>query len=914
MVKHKKVSISSLKKFLLAFLFVGFFTSAQASVLLPAAEDYYILNIDNYSYILPEEFKVHLPELVGHNRYFTQLYQENFHWRLDERASLILTSNRHQIANGYATVMPNLKTVFYPGGSGSLDRFGTNSWIYTLLSHETAHLYQLNVKRPISSYAKAILGNTMLFFLPFGIPLFIHPNVFTPTYLTEGNAVFNESRFGLGGRLYSGEIRALAFNAIKADLIKSPRLINDHLNFPFGAEKYETGGYLNLFLAEKYGQERPNLFFAEQSEHFIYPLVLNDTYRYHFKASYNQVFKDFSESFKKSARHQRQSQAPILFSSLFHSPFNHDSEKIFFLISKSGRSDPELIRFNKTNKTFDLKKMDLSLDKVFETSPGQFSTASSARINLKELRYSLFEEGLYPLEKYNSKIVQDLRANQLLWINPETSMVTAQLFKNDQFLATIHSTAILDDKGRAIFFMQDKDSRRLMREQEVLTEFQGFYSKPLEALEDGSVLFIANTPLGSSLFKTTGHEIFRLSPSDLIVDARLINANEALICEVTVDGYLYKIENLNPYPSKPADYDYEFEKQSEFKLFQSPPLTSSVNATNLKSYNSFRDIRYSATNLNWGYSSEAGLIGSLQSSWTDPLEFHNIQLGVGRSSDETVSGMFSYTHSKWLIAWEIGYEHEGESTLGLNNQVLNRRADETGFLKLKLPLLARGHWQADFSAEGFYNENEGYKRAKIIRTGAGGRAEISRSRAHPLSFDYYRNFTLGVFEEWMANENGGTTNHLHGVDFNLSGDLGYETFLSTHMIWSKADQDSIRIAPTQFEKFFYEVPRFTSGEEDANEVKTAGVTLKKVINGSHYFSRFPISLRRYAPFLQANYYDTAENSKDQVKEFFWETAGGLELELLLLHKIPIHAPIMWFHDTKLDANYFQITFSSRFEY
>ncbi len=66
------------------------------------------------------------------------------------------------------------------------------SWVLALATHETAHLYQLNAKGPVNAKFKTVSRQHDRSF-PFVVPVVIHPNIFTPGFLVEGNAVFNES-------------------------------------------------------------------------------------------------------------------------------------------------------------------------------------------------------------------------------------------------------------------------------------------------------------------------------------------------------------------------------------------------------------------------------------------------------------------------------------------------------------------------------------------------------------------------------------------------------------------------------------------------------------------------------------------------------------------------------------------------
>ncbi len=76
------------------------------------------------------------------------------------------------------------------------------------------------------------------------------------SFLLEGNSVLNESRFGNGGRLYSGYALAELIELIKADKITSKLMYNRTLEFPYGEKSYLIGGFFQKFLAKRYGIDR----------------------------------------------------------------------------------------------------------------------------------------------------------------------------------------------------------------------------------------------------------------------------------------------------------------------------------------------------------------------------------------------------------------------------------------------------------------------------------------------------------------------------------------------------------------------------------------------------------------------------------------------------------------------------------
>ena len=311
---------------LVAGVMAFFAISAGASVVLPGDGPYYRFRKGETQYIYDNDGREVVDQLAAYHEAFRRMYDQSYGWKLDERQDLVLAGFKQQVANAYATFVPNIKSVWYPSGAGFLEDSATSSWLLTLDAHETAHLYQLNAKGKFPASLKPVFGNAPVAFL-FVWPIFIHPNALTPTFLVEGNAVLQESRINQGGRLYSGEMRALVLSQIKDKQIDPTRLINDEFRFPFGQTQYLQGGYFQAHLAAKHGIEKTNQFFVAQGEHYINPFILNKTFRDHFGAGYPQEIREYVRGLEGLAEKQKFTIGTPLISTLLVSSMNHDANR-----------------------------------------------------------------------------------------------------------------------------------------------------------------------------------------------------------------------------------------------------------------------------------------------------------------------------------------------------------------------------------------------------------------------------------------------------------------------------------------------------------------------------------------------------------------------------------------------------------
>ena len=231
-------------------LTISLYLSAYALATPVVPGDYEISKDQNLSYIYSKEYRPILNDLKTYQQHILEHYSKEYGFHLDATTYVGLASHRNQIANAYSTQIPLNSQLFFGAGAGDIDYFCFSSWLKTLLLHETAHNFQLNPKENLpSKLTHKLFGNTPFTILGF-LPLFPLPNITESSFILEGNAVMNESRFGNGGRLYSGYALAEVVALAHADLITPELMYNDTYNFPYGEKAYLVGGFFQQFLAK----------------------------------------------------------------------------------------------------------------------------------------------------------------------------------------------------------------------------------------------------------------------------------------------------------------------------------------------------------------------------------------------------------------------------------------------------------------------------------------------------------------------------------------------------------------------------------------------------------------------------------------------------------------------------------------
>lgn len=892
-------------KLLILICFFAFSAAAFGGVVQPNDGPYFQYRAPRTLYIYDENTREVIDEARAYNEAVREFYDRSFGWKLDEEEDLIFTSKNQQIGNAYATVSPNLKTVWYPSGSLMLESAAASSWLTLLDSHETAHLYQLNTKGPTGSALKSVFGNAFVL-MPLGLfPIFIHPNQLLPRSILEGNAVFNESRFNQGGRLHSGEARALVFAQIQAGDIDATRLINDEFLYPYGNVGYLQGGYFQAHLAAKYGVERTNRYFLEQSHHYIWPFIINDTFRKHFGSSYYQEVREYLRELHGLAKNQKAAEAPSLYQAEYIFPLNHDADKVFFLTTDE-KEPPVLREFDKNSRKWTSTQLDLLAGKVFKDQ-GVLKTAAPFRPNLTRIEYSLYGEGTEFDPRYRGQIVTDQRAGQTAALDAGNSWLEPRLLLNGENFDVAHSTGILDDSGRVYYFRQNGLERILYRNRQPLFKYDGFYGKPMEVAADGTVYFIANTDYGSSLFQWRNGEIARVLSSDRVIDARKVGDNEFLAVEQNARGNNVVLVKAEYKAQAPGTYTYGFPSQN---LIPQKVTTPAEVKAEEKSYNSIRELRFSAMDIGGGFSTYSGLNGSVSLQFADPLEYQAITLAAAASNKRT-QALLNYDFSKYLPIFFVQYFYDRDTWRSVTGK--EYKSPETQITAgVKLPFWKWRRWSAaalfglNFKNEDIHNDPAlPLKLPDFDETyGAVTQVKMGYSLSPGLSILPWRSFSLGFTNKievdhssWKKRYN--TSSVSSSLTYGFPKEF-YAT-LSGKLAW--AERANILVTGYSTESPDTRIERLTSFHDEF-DAKTAGqvrLELQKAMRTPLYSDRIPLGLNRTSPLLagQGLFFNDDRFNRWPQNTFEW--GYGADLEFLVFHLIPINFRWLEAFDTRQPA-------------
>ncbi|MDB9786968.1 hypothetical protein OAB57_02580 [Bacteriovoracaceae bacterium] len=820
-------------------------------------------------------------------------YDQSFGFKLQDRPTLVLTSENNQIDNAFATVLPKSLSVYYTGGGPFIEDFAGTNWQSLLLSHEIAHLYQLDAKSTLPKTLKKIFGShSVIVVPPVPLPITIHPNIFTPTWLLEGNAVFNESRFSHGGRLFSGSVRAVVYSLIKNNLINENRLTNEMYLFPYTREKYLLGAYFNLYLAKTFGTEKTNHFFSKQGEHYLVPFILNSTFRDHYGISYHQIIDQFIEETMPLAKEQQSSASPTLFTSKNHFPINDHGDHLIFLMNETGVEYNQLIKFNKKTLTIKATPTKIKngllhyLDQIWAaTNDGHYKT----RIN-----FGLWDEDRNLKMNTLNKYIMDFDPKNVpLFLDMTQSNDVPQLYHGDRSLGSAHSRAYFDNHDKPYFFRQEGKEKTLIYEDQPLFSYKGYFGKLLNCDIDNNIYFIANTKFGSSLFRYhfSSKKIQRLSSSDTIVNAHPIDPNRSLIVEFHPSGYHYKIESHTPIIVTPTPYNYFFEK----KNINLKDGNKNISIPKPASYSHVQELQYDNWSASMSYNNT--FTTKLIMNHSDPLAQNKLITAVELEND-TLDKKIRLTYLNQyfpvdLFAYLEGMRFESDTHSNPKGSYI-----DWGFGAVT-PVFEYEFWSAklmwSISTDDINTQND-YEQLATF--------SLNRSTNFGRSLINYRKFGISYSIE---NSHSNTKQELNGI---FAYDLGSENTLGLEINYRSTNRYFLDWGQDLYEnEYFYPtIERFYMTQSRKSLMK-ASAGYQTVASQGIYFKSFPISLRRWAPKIFGSYLSLPlQNLKYDI-----EWGVGATFEMLFAHKIPFNIDINYIKSKYQQTDAFVFVFGESFK-
>ncbi len=205
----------------------------------------------------------------------------------------IVIADATDVSNGSATVIPRPRIVIYarpPVDEAELESY--DDWTVLVLQHELTHIFHLDRSRGWWSDAQQVFGRNPVLF----------PNYYTPAWLTEGLAVYYESRFTSGGRLEGTYQTAIARAAAIDHFVPAlSQLSLATSRFPFGESVYVYGSFVWDDLARAHGAATVPAFVEHYSAETI-PFLLDRVAKRSFGETFTHAWNHWRDSVLGAAR------------------------------------------------------------------------------------------------------------------------------------------------------------------------------------------------------------------------------------------------------------------------------------------------------------------------------------------------------------------------------------------------------------------------------------------------------------------------------------------------------------------------------------------------------------------------------------------------------------------------------------
>ena len=852
-----------------------------AGVVVP--DDYEVSEGDDISYIYGAEYKENLPDIKTYQKKVIEGYEKEFGFALDDKLRVGLATSNNQIANGFSTQIPFNMQLFYGAGASYIDYFCFSSWLKTLLIHETSHNFQLNAKDNfIAKTGHKIFGNNPILFLGL-FPLFSIPNITESAFILEGNAVMNESRFGNGGRLFSGYALAEVVALAKAGKITPQLMYNDTLEFPYGEHFYLVGGFFQQFLVKRYGIKKVNGYFKRYSAQPM-PFFTNTIFRKQFGKSFEQLLGKFVEELKQEHTSAKELHGELLATSLAFVPLNGDKDEIYTLISDR-KSEPQLFKIDRKTRKSTFTFDDYREGEVFKVD-GDYYTQGSANTSPVKIEMGLFDDDGFLKEGTGGKSIQGYtQSGKEVYVDVKKSLEAPQVYVDGTFYTESYSSVHVD-KDDLYYFKQEGEKRTLFKNKTALHSFEGHYGFVVDVDEQGGIYFIGSSEHGSTVYRFFNGEIKRVSEADNIIDFKLLDNQKALAVTIGAEGYSYIITTLGEFKSSSVYAQKVVAVEKENPLTSKPFREQKQTALQSHAYNSLTNLEYSSWMPLLSYSALSGYGVDVMATFVDPLLQNQLSLFGSYNKQQSIVGA-SYDNSAFRLNFGASYYQVLK-----NSNYDNSDYRDSGYdLYATFPWLEQGYWSLSSTLAYTKPYDDIYREPLTL--------SLEMINKKQYGFSKYANSLNGL--TLFASED--RENQMYGATYSYKHDLVWQSYVGLKGTYLKSDEvDTFNEKGIELDDTFsslqsdlgtLDIPSF-SFKTYAQEVKMAELSLAKVFDGSLYFYSFPLSLQRETVYAKQHRYEI--KFSDTVSKSYDETIIGTEFDLLFLHKIGVPLSVEWIHN------------------
>ena len=215
-------------------------------------------------------------------------------WKPWGRTEVVLTDHIDE-ANALALIIPYnyvLLQVASPHGTSPLSNY--DDWLEYLFRHEFTHILHLDKYGGITKPFRWIFGKTAA------------PNIFSPGWLKEGIAVFEESKRGKGRNNGSFSEMMIRTDILNDQFLKIDQMSGLMIQWPSAYAAYIYGGEFWQYLVDQYGEDKITEFITRYGDS-VWLTSLNNKARKTFQnKNFIKLWKEWRASLEKKYAKQKE--------------------------------------------------------------------------------------------------------------------------------------------------------------------------------------------------------------------------------------------------------------------------------------------------------------------------------------------------------------------------------------------------------------------------------------------------------------------------------------------------------------------------------------------------------------------------------------------------------------------------------
>jgi hypothetical protein len=553
--------------------------------------------------------------------------------------------------------------------------------------------------------------------------------------------------------------------------------------------------------------------------------------------------------------------------------------------------------------------------KVIKTADGRYVTQASEFTSPWRVHIGLFDDGAFIEDGTKGKVIEGyLSDGTEVYFDIVKSFDQPQLYVGGEFYAQTNSSVLIDGDDLYYFVQGEGKERTMYRNRDALFTIKGYYSYPGGVDSKGAVYFISNTDYGSGLFRFYEGRLSRAHAADTIFDARLIDDDHALVAVMGSDEYSFKRITLTEIDQAPTEVVLFVENEPYYRAADPKQHPGRIPDITLDdAYSAILDMDYSATNIAFGNDKDAGFIYDISVSFSDPLTRNMLNLFALRNLDEFTLGGLTYENYQYFLQYSVtGY---GILDRPDDGGVPDPDERDSGLIAgASIPFLQTGRYLGSLDAA-YYQDYVSNSRKPLSVT-------LDLVRAEQYGVSMYRNSLLRIAPYTSTDRDDTTNGGLLGFEYGLPA----EWYVGLHAQYSESDAQSsvdargVKLTSDPYARFkdFDPTTVVMLGLKDTIYLKSiskANIRISKVFNLAKYFFTFPVSLRREGLFIDYSAYELEPFVAGAEKVTVNETSLGIDLDLLVISKLPIPIELRYVHNDNeniADKDSFRVNVSFTF--